>query len=641
MALGAKLGQDRSLWVLTLFLFVGVLLPTGCVLWFMNAAAGSQAETARQSVAEAYRGQLRLVRDSLDGLWRARANAVPPPSGGWNPSDFPRVLDASGADSVILLDKTGASVRWPGGAPVLFSPNENAGWDHALFLERQRQFTEAAAEFGKLTVGSQAPNLASLAAQAQARCLVQSGQKQAALAVILDKFSSPSPQFDALGGFLPAEEQLLAVHLLKPSDPRFAAVLRRLSVWLSDYSLPIPSAQRLFLMTELASLSPFRLELRKLAAERLAADFEATEPARANGVGLQACQMRNVWKLPVAGGRAIALYRDESVARTLNGVLTPGSGGNAVFSLKAPGQTAREGRPGQVQFDAIPAGEMLPGWEVSLSLANARDFDVAARGRRAVYIWAGYLAAAAIALAGFLAIAALRRQARLARLRTDLVAAVSHELKTPLASMRLLLETLIEDGFQNEKAAREYLELIAGENLRLGRLIDNFLAFSRMERSRQKFDFAETHAEDVVQPAMFAMRERFRAPDTHVEVDVTAGLPPLWANRDAIVTVLLNLLDNAHKYTGREKRISLRAFRENGCVVFSVQDNGIGIAKRDQKRIFRSFYRVDQRLARETGGCGLGLSIVDFIVRAHGGSVAVESRPGAGSTFRVAIPYEG
>ncbi len=223
MALGAKLGQDRSLWVLTLFLFVGVLLPTGCVLWFMNAAAGSQAETARQSVAEAYRGQLRLVRDSLDGLWRARANAVPPPSGDWNPSDFPRVLDASGADSVILLDKTGASVRWPGGAPVFFSPNENAGWDHALFLERQRQFTEAAAEFGKLTVGSQAPNLASLAAQAQARCLVQSGQKQAALAVILDKFSSPSPQFDALGGFLPAEEQLLAVHLLKPSDPRFAA----------------------------------------------------------------------------------------------------------------------------------------------------------------------------------------------------------------------------------------------------------------------------------------------------------------------------------------------------------------------------------------------------------------------------------
>ncbi len=160
-----------------------------------------------------------------------------------------------------------------------------------------------------------------------------------------------------------------------------------------------------------------------------------------------------------------------------------------------------------------------------------------------------------------------------------------------------------------------------------------------MERNRQKFDFAETHPEDVIQPAMFAMRERFRNPETHVEVDVTAGLPPLSANRDAMVTVLLNLLDNAYKYSGREKRISVRAFRENGCVVFAVKDNGIGIARRDQERIFRSFYRVDQRLARETGGCGLGLSIVDFIVRAHGGSVEVESRPGAGSTFRVVLPY--
>ena len=104
------------------------------------------------------------------------------------------------------------------------------------------------------------------------------------------------------------------------------------------------------------------------------------------------------------------------------------------------------------------------------------------------------------------------------------------------------------------------------------------------------------------------------------------------------MTVLLNLLDNACKYTPGEKRIALRATCKNGYVVFAVEDNGIGIAPRERKKIFRRFYQVDRRLVRESGGCGLGLSIVDFIVRAHGGTVEVESQPGKGSTFSVILP---
>ena len=102
--------------------------------------------------------------------------------------------------------------------------------------------------------------------------------------------------------------------------------------------------------------------------------------------------------------------------------------------------------------------------------------------------------------------------------------------------------------------------------------------------------------------------------------------------------MLLNLVENAYKYTPADKRISLHAYREGDRVIFEVEDNGIGIAPRDQKRIFRRFYQVDQSLARDTGGCGLGLSIVDFIVRAHGGAVAVRSEIGVGSTFRVSMP---
>jgi signal transduction histidine kinase len=135
------------------------------------------------------------------------------------------------------------------------------------------------------------------------------------------------------------------------------------------------------------------------------------------------------------------------------------------------------------------------------------------------------------------------------------------------------------------------------------------------------------------------MRARLQSPGCCLEVDASPDLPTLHADRDALTTVLLNLLDNAYKYTPAEKRISLSAYSENGHVVFTVKDNGIGITPRDRKRIFRRFYQVDRRLTRETGGCGLGLSIVDFIVRAHGGTVDVESQPGAGSRFSVRIPY--
>ena len=138
--------------------------------------------------------------------------------------------------------------------------------------------------------------------------------------------------------------------------------------------------------------------------------------------------------------------------------------------------------------------------------------------------------------------------------------------------------------------------------------------------------------------ALAAMGERLQAPGCELEVQLSPGLPAIYADRDALTTVLLNLLDNACKYTPAEKRIRLRAYRENGRLAFAVEDNGIGIAPRERKRIFRRFYQVDRRLARETGGCGLGLSIVEFIVRAHGGEVVVESRPGAGSIFRVWLP---
>jgi signal transduction histidine kinase len=116
------------------------------------------------------------------------------------------------------------------------------------------------------------------------------------------------------------------------------------------------------------------------------------------------------------------------------------------------------------------------------------------------------------------------------------------------------------------------------------------------------------------------------------------GLPKVIGDRDALVTVLVNLLDNALKYSGDEKKIQLRGSTSNGNVYLEVQDNGIGFPRSAAKKIFDRFYQVDQSLSRRTGGCGLGLSIVKFIVAAHKGSITAKSQPGKGSTFTVQLP---
>src|SRR6185503_18730809 len=114
--------------------------------------------------------------------------------------------------------------------------------------------------------------------------------------------------------------------------------------------------------------------------------------------------------------------------------------------------------------------------------------------------------------------------------------------------------------------------------------------------------------------------------------------PPVVADGDALVTALLNLLENAYKYSGDEKRILLSARARSGSVCLEVQDNGIGLSPREAKKVFKRFYQVDQSLSRETGGCGLGLSLVQYIVAAHKGDVRVESEPGKGSTFTIVVP---
>jgi len=291
---------------------------------------------------------------------------------------------------------------------------------------------------------------------------------------------------------------------------------------------------------------------------------------------------------------------------------------------------------GQPAFIRAPVGDWLPGWSVHLYIENT-TFEKFADKQETVYLWTGVLVAVLVTVTGIAAVRTVGQQIRTNRLKNDFIATVTHELKTPLASMRVLVDTLLDKRYTDEATADEYLRMIAGENKRLTHLIDSFLTFSRMERNKQVFDFQAACPAEIAAGAVEAMSTKLLNHKCDFRADIDESLPAVSADRDAMVTVLVNLLDNACKYGKDDRRIQLRVYAENGSVCFAVEDNGIGITRRQQKKIFTRFYQADSRLSRSVEGCGLGLSIVKFIVDAHKGTIEVDSTPGKGSVFTVKI----
>jgi signal transduction histidine kinase len=423
------------------------------------------------------------------------------------------------------------------------------------------------------------------------------------------------------------DQQLVAVAETR-GDVR-KPLVEAIAARLNDFSRPLPAAERLSYMTRLRQFAP-NISLPTEAGLRLSLEMlEAERPTPVGDVVRQTA-MSDVWALTSEDKRVIAFYRIGRLESMMHDFLHQIAPSGIIFLAVPPDMRA--------DAEAIAAGAWLPGWQLSFMPIESSEFDEDNRQHSVVYVSVALAGIGVIAIVGLAAAGSLRRHLRLARLKTDLVAAASHELRSPLASMRVLVDGLLADDPLDQKKTREYLEMLAVENARLSRLIDNFLTFSTLERNRHRFVFAPSEPSAIVAAAVDSVRDRL-PPDCELRVEVASSLPAVMADAEALRTALTNLLENALKYTPANMRIVVRADHDgNGSVRFAVEDNGIGIPVREQRRIFRRFYRVDQRLSRETSGVGLGLSIVELIVRSHHGSITVQSAPGAGSTFTLRVP---
>jgi signal transduction histidine kinase len=241
-----------------------------------------------------------------------------------------------------------------------------------------------------------------------------------------------------------------------------------------------------------------------------------------------------------------------------------------------------------------------------------------------------------------LALRAASRAMKLSQMKADFVSNVSHELRTPLASIRVFGEFLKLGRIKEQHKIHEYGEYIETESRRLTQLINNILDFSKIESGQKTYQFEEANVEHVVADTLktfdVILEQNgftidFRRPEKR--------LPPIVMDSNAIAQALINLLDNAVKYSGESKDLSVRLGQEDGFITIAVSDHGIGIEREDCGKVFEKFYRVGNCLVHDVKGSGLGLSIVKHVVEAHHGRVTVESEPGNGSTFTIHLPTLG
>lgn len=282
---------------------------------------------------------------------------------------------------------------------------------------------------------------------------------------------------------------------------------------------------------------------------------------------------------------------------------------------------------------------LLPDYSIGIRLKGQTIEDVV----RARFYWNLVLIALlnVVLIAGvWVVYRTVRREIELAQLKSDFVSNVSHEIKTPLALIRMFAETLQMKRVRSEPKKQEYYDTIVQETERLTRLINNILNFSRMEAGKKEYRFESIDLNEVIHGVLKNYCAHLEHEGFQVSEQTGGRLPHVKADTGAVSEALLNIIDNSVKYSRERKSLRVSTGVDHSMVYVEVEDRGIGIDPQQQKKIFEKFYRVSSGLVQEAKGTGLGLALVKHIVDAHKGTITLQSEVGKGSTFRLSFPFD-
>jgi len=647
-------------WVI-LLLAITVILPTVCLLWFMTEAVKNERLAVRQKLIDVYQEKSRPLVEHLQQKYLEFEQGIQRLE---EVSPFSFFVDFCNykeyAEGLVIYDNNDQIIF-----PVLSEKTYHIdakkfkkAWT-AEFVDGD--YIKAAKEYEQKIMGSSIPYEVFYGRSAMIRCYEKAEAIEKAIDLCRELAYPGKHIADEFAWSDVIRARLRLVQLYQKHD---TIVFEKEAVQLlSDVTgnlqkKTLISEVRVFVLSKLielideAGLGQKQLERIVTAEKMLQAELmslHAAENLLTKAVlgRLQEKTLRTIddsqqtyGMLFKTGNRKVVLIcQRSSIASVLKYIAERLSDSTATVSVFDDQSKVVFGEDRDISesFLTIRPNVYLGQWRLCFFFRNSNVFDQAAGKQAAIYTWTGLLVVLLILVSGAIATQTISRQIKLNRLKNDFIATVTHELKTPLSSMRVLVDTLLEGSYNDREQAKEYLELISKENLRLSRLIDNFLTFSRMERNKQAFDIVKTSPAEIANAAADAVQTKFDDENCKFTLMIDEDLPSVSADKDAMVTVLVNLLDNAYKYSYDDKQIELKVSCSEGLVCFTVTDNGIGMTARQIKKAFERFYQADSSLSRQAEGTGLGLSIVKFIVDAHKGRVNIESKQSKGSTFTVKL----
>jgi len=237
-----------------------------------------------------------------------------------------------------------------------------------------------------------------------------------------------------------------------------------------------------------------------------------------------------------------------------------------------------------------------------------------------------------------LIIRSITQEVNLLNLKSEFIASVSHEFKTPLTAMGAILERLMDDEVKDSKKIREYYRILSHDSDKLKRLVKNILDFTKIEDGKQEYKLAEADIAQLVRKEVDSFQEENKMAGFIMEMDIGKDIPLVSADEEALRQAFHNILDNAVKFSGQEKKIAVKVSCKKDRVEIAVQDRGVGIPENEQSKVFEKFYRGKKASSISPTGTGLGLTLVKHIMGGHGGSVVIQSKPGKGSCVSLILP---